>query len=144
MSDTVGFIRKLPHQLVESFKSTLDETREADILVHVIDISHASFEDQYRIVQDTLTEIGSVDKPTITVFNKIDAYSPFPSPTSEFEDEKEITLEEIKQTWMSRISGDVAFVSVLKKQNMEELRKLLYEKVHAIHSKRYPYNNYYY
>jgi len=144
MSDTVGFIRKLPHQLVESFKSTLDETREADVLVHVLDISHPGFEDQYRTVQDTLTEIGSIDKPTITVFNKIDAYSPFPSPTSEFEEEKEVTLAEIKSTWMSRISGDVAFVSVLKKQHIEELRKLLYDKVHAIHSKRYPYNNYYY
>jgi len=144
MSDTVGFIRKLPHQLVESFKSTLDETREADVLVHVLDISHPGFEDQYRTVQDTLTEIGSIDKPTITVFNKIDAYSPFPSPTSEFEEEKEVTLAEIKSTWMSRISGDVAFVSVLKKQHIEELRKLIYDKVHAIHSKRYPYNNYYY
>ena len=144
MSDTVGFIRKLPHQLVESFKSTLDETREADVLVHVLDISHPGFEDQYRTVQDTLTEIGSIDKPTITVFNKIDAYSPFPSPTSEFEEEKELTLAEIKSTWMSRISGDVAFVSVLKKQHIEDLRKLLYDKVHAIHSKRYPYNNYYY
>lgn len=144
MSDTVGFIRKLPHQLVESFKSTLDETREADILVHVLDISHPGFEDQYKTVQDTLTEIGTIDKPTITVFNKIDAYTPFPSDTDDFEEEKEVTLEEIKQTWMSKISGDVVFVSVLKKHNIEELRKMLYDKVHAIHSKRYPYNHYYY
>jgi GTP-binding protein HflX len=139
VADTVGFIRKLPHQLIESFKSTLDETREADILVHVLDISHSGFEEQYQIVQDTLTELETGDKPTITVFNKTDAYSP------EEDEENENGLEALKTTWMSKIgNGDVVFISALNKENIEELRRVLYDNVKTIHAKRYPYNKYYY
>jgi GTP-binding protein HflX len=142
MSDTVGFIRKLPHQLVESFKSTLDETREADIILHVVDISHPEFEDHINVVNDTLAEIGARDKPTILVFNKIDAY------TYVKKDEDDLTevtrenwsLEELKSSWMSKMGDDCIFISAVKKQNIDELRNLLYERVKAIHITRYPYD----
>jgi GTP-binding protein HflX len=142
MSDTVGFIRKLPHQLVESFKSTLDETREADIILHVVDISHPEFEDHIRVVNETLAEIGARDKPTILVFNKIDAY------TYVKKDEDDLTevtpenwsLDDLKSSWMSKMGDDCIFISAAKKQNIDELRELLYERVKAIHITRYPYD----
>tara|TARA_R110002072_G_scaffold151428_9_gene300678 strand:- start:111 stop:1307 length:1197 start_codon:yes stop_codon:yes gene_type:complete len=142
MSDTVGFIRKLPHQLVESFKSTLDEVREADILLHVVDISHAEFEDHINVVNETLAEIGARDKPTILVFNKIDAY------TFVKKDEDDLTettkenwsLEDLKGSWMSKMGEECIFISATKKQNINELRSLLYERAKAVHITRYPYD----
>lgn len=143
LSDTVGFIRKLPHQLVESFKSTLDEVREADILLHVIDISHPDFEEHMNVVNQTLEEIGAGDKPTILVFNKIDAYQPEEREEWDLEPmtEKQMGLEELKKTWMAKINTDFIFISALNKNNIEEFREMLYEKVKAIHIGRYPYDN---
>lgn len=139
LSDTVGFIRKLPHHLVECFKSTLDEVREADILVHVVDISHPNFEDQIRTVNETLKELGAVDKENITVFNKIDAYQP----TEIFEGEelKPLTLEDFKHSWMARHNSPAIFISAAKRENIDEFRQLLYDKVKAIHTARYPYDH---
>jgi GTP-binding protein HflX len=147
LSDTVGFIRKLPTQLVESFKSTLDEVREADVLVHVLDISHANFEDHYHVVNQTLKEIGAVNKTTLVVFNKIDAYR--------FEQKSEddltpltkdnIPLEELKKTWMARIEPNkCVFISAEKKVNIQEFKQILYETIKVIHAQRYPYNNFLY
>src|ERR1700748_3525312 len=138
LSDTVGFIRKLPHDLVECFKSTLDEVREADILIHVVDISHPGFEDQIRTVNETLKEIGASDKQMITVFNKIDAYKPIQ--TNPEEHASELTLEDFKQSWMAKNNSPAIFISALKKENVEEFRALLYEHVKAIHTVRYPYD----
>lgn len=135
LSDTVGFIRKLPHHLVECFKSTLDEVREADILVHVVDISHPNFEDQIRTVNETLKDLGAADKETITVFNKMDAYV-YEEPD---EEHKTFTLDEFKNTWMSRHISPAVFISALKHDNVEEFRQLLFDKVKAIHISRYPY-----
>ena len=143
LSDTVGFIRKLPHQLIESFKSTLDETREADLLLHVVDISHPQFESQYHTVRQTLEEIGAGGKPTIVVFNKIDAYRPAPHDPHDLAPKREdqFTLEELQHTWMARIAGDeeALFISAVRKDNIDGLRKLMYERVKAIHLARYPY-----
>lgn len=144
LSDTVGFIRKLPHHLVECFKSTLDEVREADVLVHVVDISHPSFEDHIRAVNETLKELGALDKPTITVFNKIDAYKPVehgPSHTDENEETEPVTLEEFKRSWMARHNSPAVFISATDKVNVEEFRQMLYEKVVGLHTERYPYDN---
>jgi GTP-binding protein HflX len=147
LSDTVGFIRKLPHQLVESFKSTLDEVREADILVHVLDISHPNFEDQFHVVNETILEIDKTEKPTIVVFNKIDAF------TYTQKDEDDLTpklrenysLEELKNTWMAKLGEDgCIFMSAQEKTNIDEMREMLYEKVRKVHAIRYPYNNYLY
>ena len=138
LSDTVGFIRKLPHHLVECFKSTLDEVREADILVHVVDISHHNFEDQIRTVNETLKELGAVDKQVITVFNKIDAYKPIQANPEDHE--SHLTLEDFEQSWMAKNNSPAIFISALKKENVEEFRKLLYDKVVAIHTHRYPYD----
>ena len=138
LSDTVGFIRKLPHHLVECFKSTLDEVREADILVHVVDVSHPNFEDQIRTVNETLKELGAVDKQTITVFNKIDAYKPIQA--SPEEHASQLTLEDFEQSWMGKNNSPAIFISALKKENVEEFRKLLYDKVVTIHMHRYPYD----
>jgi GTP-binding protein HflX len=138
LSDTVGFIRKLPHHLVECFKSTLDEVREADILIHVVDVSHPNFEDQIRTVNETLKELGAVDKKVITVFNKIDAYKPIQS--SPEEHASELTLEDFKQSWMAKNNSPAIFISALKKENVEEFRTLLYEHVKEIHTVRYPYD----
>ena len=147
LSDTVGFIRKLPTQLIESFKSTLDEVREADLLLHVVDISHPNFEDHIHSVNQILAEIESTNKPTIMVFNKIDAY------THEVIDEddlatqrtaKHFTLEDWKNTWMQKMGRDVLFISALNKENLEEFRKVVYEKVKEIHITRFPYNNFLY
>ncbi|NND62018.1 MAG: GTPase HflX [Flavobacteriaceae bacterium] len=147
LSDTVGFIRKLPTQLVESFKSTLDEVREADLLLHVVDISHPSFEDHIASVNSILDEIDGVDKPTLMVFNKIDAYEPEVIEEDDLISEKtpaHFTLEEWRHTWMNRASGDAIFISALNKENLEEFRKVVYTKVREIHITRFPYNNFLY
>jgi len=144
MSDTVGFIRKLPTQLIESFKSTLDETREADLLLHVVDISHHNFEEQYATVKQTLNEIGAGDQPVIVVFNKIDAYRPTPHDPDDLAPKRvdQFTLEELKSTWMARMEGEeVIFISAADRQNIDGLRKLLYERVKALHVARYPYES---
>ena len=146
LSDTVGFIRKLPPQLVESFKSTLDEVREADILMHIVDISHPNFEDHFETVNATLAEIGSKDKPTIVVFNKVDAYRPDPVDPQDIDpDVFTDQLEQLKRTWMSRIdAADVVFISATEKMNIDELRDNIYTHVKEIHEVRYPYNNFLY
>ena len=143
LTDTVGFIRKLPKQLMESFKSTLDEVREADILIHVLDISHPNFEDHFRVVNETLAEIDKSEKPTLVVFNKIDAYKP---PEHELEDPDGLSsLDLLKDSWMSKLGSQKAiFISAQKKENMEELREVLYEEVKEIFKVRYPYNNFLY
>ena len=142
LSDTVGFIRKLPHQLIESFKSTLDEVREADLLLHVVDISHPHFEDHLSVVSQTLSEIGAGDKPVILVFNKIDAYRHVPKAEDDLtpSTKENITLEELKRTWMANLgSQDVVFISALEKQHVNELRQIMYDRIRAIHVIRYPY-----
>ncbi|HBR53429.1 MAG TPA: GTPase HflX [Flavobacteriaceae bacterium] len=147
LSDTVGFIRKLPTQLVESFKSTLDEVREADLLLHVVDISHPSFEDHIDSVNQILDEIKSAEKPTFMVFNKIDAYEPETIESDDLVTEKtkaHFTLKEWKQTWMQRENTDAIFISALNKENLEEFRKMVYDKVRDIHVTRFPYNNFLY
>ena len=147
MSDTVGFIRKLPTQLVESFKSTLDEVREADLLLHVVDISHPNFEEHIESVNKILGEIDCADKPTIMVFNKIDAYSPEPFDETDLVTERttlNYTLKEWKQTWMSKIGDNAIFISALNKQNLEDFRKRVYKAVRKIHITRFPYNNFLY
>lgn len=144
LSDTVGFIRKLPTQLIESFKSTLDETREADLLLHVVDISHHNFKEQYENVKETLNEIGAGDKPVILVFNKIDAYRPAHHHPDDLAPKREdqYTLEELKETWMARIDGEEAiFISAGQRMNIDGLRKLLYDRVKALHVARYPYES---
>jgi len=138
LSDTVGFIRKLPHHLVECFKSTLDEVREADILVHVVDISHPNFEDQIHTVNETLKELGAIDKRMITVFNKIDAYKPEQS-NVEVANEP-LTLNDFKNSWMAKNNSPAIFISATRKENIDEFRVLLYEEVKALHVERYPYD----
>jgi len=138
LSDTVGFIRKLPHHLVECFKSTLDEVREADILVHVVDISHPNFEDQIHTVNETLKELGAIDKRMITVFNKIDAYKPEQN-NVEVANEP-LTLNDFKNSWMAKNNSPAIFISATKKENIDEFRSLLYEEVKALHVERYPYD----
>ncbi|OAD91310.1 GTPase HflX [Aequorivita soesokkakensis] len=147
LTDTVGFIRKLPTQLVESFKSTLDEVREADLLLHVVDISHPSFEHHIDSVNKILEEIGSADKPIIMVFNKIDAYEAEEIEEDDLMTEKtkaHYTLEEWRQTWMAKLNGDAIFISALNKENFNEFRKLVYDKVKEIHTTRFPYNSFLY
>ncbi len=148
LSDTVGFIRKLPTQLVESFKSTLDEVREADLLLHVVDISHPDFEDHIESVNQILADIKSADKPTIMVFNKIDAYRPEVIEADDLVTErtrKHYSIEEWKGTWMSRVGKDNAlFISATNKENFEEFRERVYEAVRSIHITRFPYNNFLY
>jgi GTP-binding protein HflX len=147
MSDTVGFIRKLPHQLVDSFKSTLDEVREADILVHVLDISHPTFEDQFEVVNNTLKDIGALDKPTIVLFNKIDAYSFADHLDYEIHDEtaNATSMEELKRTWMAKMNEKkCVFISATNKENIEELKDVLYDEVKKIHVVRFPYNEFLY
>lgn len=146
LSDTVGFIRKLPHHLIESFKSTLDEVRESDILLHVVDISHPNFEEQISVVKETLNEITGGEKETIMVFNKMDNYTfvekdadDLTPPTRE-----NISLEEMKQTWMGKINEPCIFISAKKKQNIDTFRKMLYDSVVKIHQVRYPFENFLY
>jgi GTP-binding protein HflX len=147
LSDTVGFIRKLPTQLVESFKSTLDEVREADLLLHIVDISHPNFEDHINSVNQILNEIGSSDKKTIMVFNKIDLYE---QEILEEDDlvtkrsSKHFTIEEWKHTWMQQLGENAIFISALKKENLKEFRKKVYDAVREIHISRFPYNNFLY
>ena len=146
LSDTVGFIRKLPHQLVESFKSTLDEVRESDLLVHVVDISNQNFEEQIEIVDKTIMEIGAEAKPQLIVFNKIDAY------TYVQKEEDDLTpftienrsLENLKQTWMGKLDKESIFISALNKINFNDLKDILYQRIKELHIKRYPYNNFLY
>ncbi len=148
LSDTVGFIRKLPTQLIESFKSTLDEVREADLLLHIVDISHADFEDHIASVNQILMDIKSNDKPIIMVFNKIDAYQHLTIEEDDLMTEKtprHNTLEEWKQTWMSKVGAENAlFISAIEKENLEEFRERIYEKVRQIHITRFPYNKFLY
>jgi GTP-binding protein HflX len=144
LTDTVGFIRKLPQQLMESFKSTLDEVREADLLVHVLDISHLNLEDHFNVVNETLAEIDNTEKPTILVFNKIDAYQP---PTNDLnENEEDITsLDSLKKSWMAKMNKTkCVFISAQDKENIEELKAVLYEEVKTIFKVRYPYNDFLY
>ncbi|MBQ0075833.1 MAG: GTPase HflX [Bacteroidales bacterium] len=144
LSDTVGFIRKLPHNLVESFKSTLDEVREADLLIHVVDISHPNFEEQYHVVNQTIAEICKEEKPTIVVFNKIDAFSYTPKDEDDLTPirRENIPLEELQRTWMAKLQNDCIFISAQQKENIEALRQLMYDRVKAIHIQRYPYNDF--
>jgi GTP-binding protein HflX len=144
MSDTVGFIRKLPTQLVDSFKSTLDEVREADLLLHVVDIAHPSFEEHIESVNKTLGEINSVEKPTIMVFNKIDAYKPEPFDEDDLiavRTKANYTLQEWKNTWMSKMENNTLFISALKKENLEDFKKRIYDEVRQMHITRFPYNH---
>lgn len=143
LSDTVGFIRKLPHSLVESFKSTLDEVRESDILLHVVDISHHAFEEQIHIVNETLKEIGVVDKPSYIIFNKIDTYRYVEKDEDDLTPvtRENFSLEDLKKTWMAKSNANCVFISALEKENIEEFRNLLYEHVKKIHVSRYPYDN---
>ena len=146
LSDTVGFIRKLPHQLVESFKSTLDEVRESDFLLHVVDISNKNFEDQINVVNSTIAEIGAQDKSQIIIFNKIDAYTFIKKDEDDLTPFKKenMSLKELKKTWMNKLDGATIFISALDKLNFEELREQLYNEVKDLHVKRYPYNNFLY
>ena len=147
LSDTVGFIRKLPTQLVDSFKSTLDEVREADLLLHVVDISHPNFEEHIESVNKVLGEIKSGDKPTIMVFNKIDAYEAEPLDDDDLETERterHYSLEEWKSTWMSKVGNNALFISALNKQNLEDFKKRVYDEVREIHITRFPYNHFLY
>jgi len=147
LTDTVGFIRKLPTQLVESFKSTLDEVREADLLLHVVDISHENFDDHIESVNQTLADIKSSNKPTIMVFNKIDAYTETKIEEDDLITEKteeHYSLEDWKRTWMNRMGDNVIFISALNKENIEDFRRKVYEAVRDIHITRFPYNNFLY
>ena len=150
LSDTVGFIRKLPHHLVESFKSTLDEVREADLLVHVVDISHPNFEEQYEVVEQTLGEVlrdnvqCTKEIPRIVVFNKIDNFTYVPKEEDDLTPvlRENLSLEDLEKTWMARLGEDCIFISARKKENIDALRALLYDRIKAIHVKRYPYNDF--
>ncbi|MGL4805216.1 MAG: GTPase HflX [Bacteroidales bacterium] len=147
LSDTVGFIRKLPTHLVESFKSTLDEVREADLLIHVVDISHPGFEEQFDVVNKTLNEVcDAQDKPMIVVFNKIDAYSHIEKEEDDLSPitQENISLEELQSTWMNKLHGDCMFISAKEKENVEDLRKLMYDRIKEIHVTRFPYNDFLY
>ncbi|MDR1981878.1 MAG: GTPase HflX [Tannerellaceae bacterium] len=144
LSDTVGFIRKLPTELVESFKSTLDEVREADLLVHVVDISHPGFEEHIEVVEKTLAEIDKTEKPVITVFNKIDAFTFVPKEEDDLtpRTRENIDLEELKRTWMGKIQDNCLFISAREQVNIEALKTLLYDRVKEIHVTRFPYNDF--
>lgn len=144
LSDTVGFIRKLPTHLVESFKSTLDEVREADLLVHVVDISHPNFEEQIEVVEKTLLEIDGTEKQTILVFNKIDAFTYVKKDEDDLSPIKRenISLDELRNTWMAKLNNNCVFISAAQKTNTDELKQMLYDKVKEIHIERYPYNDF--
>ena len=146
LSDTVGFIRKLPHQLVESFKSTLDEVREADLLLHVVDISHPNFEEQIAVVKETLQEIGAGEKPVFLIFNKIDAYSFIQKDEDDLTPatKENMTLDELKNSWIAKANTPCIFISARERINIDKLRKDLYGMVREIHAGRYPFNNFLY
>ncbi len=143
LSDTVGFIRKLPTQLVESFKSTLDEVREADLLIHVVDISHRNFEEHLHVVKQTLQDIGAGDKPVILVFNKTDAFTYIKKDEDDLtpETRENMSLDEIKRTWMKNLNTTALFISAKEKDGIDDLKKIVYDRVKEMHIKRYPYNN---
>jgi GTP-binding protein HflX len=145
LADTVGFIRKLPTDLVDSFKSTLDEVREADLLVHVVDISHPGFEEQINVVEKTLADLGCAEKPMMLVFNKIDAYTWTPQDEDDLTEptRENISLDELKQTWMAKLHSPL-FISAKNKENIDELRDILYKKVRELHVQKYPYNDFLY
>lgn len=144
LSDTVGFIRKLPHHLVESFKSTLDEVREADLLIHVVDISHPNFEEQYEVVEQTINEICKEEKPQIVVFNKIDNFTYTPKEEDDLTPvtRENYSLADLEKSWMARLGEDCIFISARNKENIDALRALMYDRIKAIHVKRYPYNDF--
>ncbi len=144
LSDTVGFIRKLPHHLIQSFKSTLDEVREADLLIHVVDVSHSNFEEQLEVVNETLKEIDPQEKPSILVFNKIDAFSYVPKDEDDLSPvrKENRSLDELMKTWMGKMHDNCIFISARKKENIEELKELMYQKIKEIHVERYPYNDF--
>ena len=146
LCDTVGFIRKLPHNLVESFKSTLDEVREADVLLHVVDISHPNFEEQIEVVNSTLAELGAADKPTIMVFNKIDSFSYVPKEENDLTPIKRenISLAELKKTGMANMNDNCMFISAKERNNIDELKVLMYKHIRAVHVQRFPYNDFLY
>ena len=146
LSDTVGFIRKLPHMLVESFKSTLDEVRESDILLHVVDVSHPDFESQIATVNQTLTEIGAAGKKTIMVFNKVDAYTWEEKDPDDLSPatKRNVSIDELKETWMAKTQTPCIFISAVKKDNYQEFRSLLYKEIRDMHAIRYPYDNFLY
>ncbi len=146
LSDTVGFIRKLPTDLVESFKSTLDEVREADLLLHVVDVSHPDFEDQMKVVDKTLADLGCADKPGLIIFNKTDAYTFVPKDADDLTEatKENMTIDELRQSWLARLNEDCVFVSALKQNGIEELRALLYRRVRQLHVQRFPYNDFLY
>jgi GTP-binding protein HflX len=146
LSDTVGFIRKLPTDLIDSFKSTLDEVREADLLVHVVDISHPDFEEQIKVVEKTLSDLGCADKPSLILFNKIDAYTFVPKDADDLTPptRENIPLPDLMRTWMARLGSDCLFISAARRTNIEELRQLLYERVRELHVQKYPYNDFLY
>ncbi|MBR7171412.1 MAG: GTPase HflX [Prevotella sp.] len=146
LADTVGFIRKLPTDLVDSFKSTLDEVREADLLLHVVDISHPDFEDQIAVVVKTLAELGCADKPSMIIFNKIDAYTWVEKDDDDLTPatKENVTLDELKRTWMAKLSDNCLFISARERQNIDEMREVLYKKVRELHVQKYPYNDFLY
>ncbi|MCQ2348420.1 MAG: GTPase HflX [Paludibacteraceae bacterium] len=146
LSDTVGFIRKLPHNLVESFKSTLDEVREADLLIHVVDVSHPNFEEQYEVVNQTIADICKEQKPTIVVFNKVDAFTYTPKDPDDLTPatRENRSLDDLRTIWQERLGTDCLFVSAVQKENIDTLRSLLYDRVKTIHIQRYPYDDFLY
>lgn len=146
LTDTVGFIRKLPTDLVDSFKSTLDEVREADLLIHVVDISHPDFEEQISVVDKTIADLGAGGKPTMIVFNKIDAYTYIEKAEDDLtpKTRENITLEELMKTWMAKLNDNCIFISAREKINMDELKTIIYNKVRELHVQKYPYNDFLY
>ena len=146
LADTVGFIRKLPTDLVDSFKSTLDEVREADLLVHVVDISHPDFEEQIQVVEQTLKDLGCAEKPSMIVFNKIDNYHWVDKEPDDLtpSTKENVTLDELRNTWMARLSDNCLFISAKNKENIDEFRNVLYKKVRELHVQKYPYHDFLY
>lgn len=146
LSDTVGFIRKLPTDLVDSFKSTLDEVREADLLLHVVDISHPDFEEQIKVVDKTIADLGAAGKPTMIVFNKIDAYTYVEKAPDDLtpKTKENITLDELMKTWMAKMNENCLFISAVNKTNIDQLKERVYKKVRELHVQKYPYNDFLY
>lgn len=146
LADTVGFIRKLPTDLVDSFKSTLDEVREADLLLHVVDISHPDFEDQITVVENTLKDLECADKPSMIVFNKIDNYTFVEKDEDDLTPatKENMTLDDLKKTWMARLNENCLFISAKERQNIDEFREVIYKKVRELHVQKYPYNDFLY
>ena len=146
LADTVGFIRKLPTDLVDSFKSTLDEVREADLLLHVVDISHPDFEEQINVVNNTLKDLGCADKPSMIIFNKIDAYTWVDKEPDDLTPatKENVTLDELKRTWMAKLNDNCLFISAKNKTNIDEMRATIYKTVRELHVQKYPYNDFLY